>query len=129
MSPDSHRPRIPRPLGLDAPADPTAGAELGATSANGPVVIQVIAAGCGELLDGTGYGHGQCIQGELGDALKVVGELHEHGLDVMLTHVRTSLVMVADGGSLTEHHGAMRIYVVDRNWLELGGRHPEGVTS
>lgn len=80
--------------------------------------IQIIAAGCVELLEGSGYQHGQAFEGELEDALRVVGELHRHGLDVMLTHLRTALVMVG-GPELVEHHGAVRIYVVAKNWLEL----------
>lgn len=53
--------------------------------------IQVIATGCTGLLEGTGYRHRQTFEGTLEDALRVVGELHGHGLDVMLTQPRTPL--------------------------------------
>lgn len=65
--------------------------------------IQVIATGCTGLLEGTGYRHRQTFEGTLEDALRVVGELHGHGLDVMLAQPRTPLL---------EPHDAVRICVV-----------------
>jgi hypothetical protein len=65
--------------------------------------IQVIAPGCTGLLEGTGYRHRQTFEGTLEDALRVVGELHRHGLDVMLAQPRTPLLAP---------HDAVRICVV-----------------
>jgi len=84
----------------------------------------VSAAGCTELLEGTGYRHGQIIEGTLDDALWVIRELHERGLDIMLARMKIPFVLLGPGGldDRTEYHGVRGIYVAAVNWFELGGQ-------
>lgn len=81
--------------------------------------IHIIAAGCGHLLRGTGYGHGHSLEGEMDDVLRIIRELHEHGLDVMLAHTKKVPTAMLVGKEWIDRPDAVRIYVVDVNWLEL----------
>lgn len=81
----------------------------------------ISAAGCGELLEGTAYRHGQVVDGGLDDALAVVRKLHEHGLDVMLARMSVPFLLLGEKGleDATELHGVRVVYVVPVKWFEL----------
>ena len=82
----------------------------------------ISAPGCGELLEGTGYRHGQLIETDLDGALHIVKKLHEHGLDVMFGRMSCPFVLLReakDFATAPSIRGVRCIWVVPVNWNEL----------
>lgn len=85
-------------------------------------LLVISAAGCGELLEGTGYRHGQILETDLDGALRVVRKLHEHGLDVTFGRMSSPLLQIRGPRDLHSGptvRGVRCIWVVPVNWNEL----------